>query len=153
VQDLVLIVCFFKKIYNWEFYFVIFSCLLFIGYSQSHDSVHQFQWFTWFEFSLFFKKSFCEIFFFFHFHNLILTYWALSFVICPIFLFVWVISVSYLGLQVNRVNMRWLVFFLNWFFIGFYLMPLNYWPLGVVIFSTFLYVGLSRVQMYSAFAR
>jgi hypothetical protein len=124
VQDLVLIVCFFKKIYNWEFCFVIFSCLLFIGYSQSHDSVHQFQWFTWFEFSLFLKKSFCEIFFFFHFHNLMLTYWALSFVICPIFLFVWVISVSYLGLQVNRVNMCWLVFFLKLIF---------YWVLSYAI--------------------
>jgi hypothetical protein len=57
------------------------------------------------------------------------------------FFFCGVISILYLGSQVSRVNKGWLCFFKNLFFIRFYPLPLNYWPLSVVIF----HLPLSRV--------
>jgi hypothetical protein len=59
--------------------------------------------------SIFFKNSFLDFF------CLTLTYWAMSFVICLIF-FYWVILISYLKLQGNRVNMGWLSFFFKLIF-------------------------------------
>jgi hypothetical protein len=75
----------------------------------------------------------------------------LGYNLCDLFSFSFyrVIIISYLRSQVSRVNMGWLSFFLNWFFIWFYPLSLNYQPSSVVIFSPFFtrgYPGWSSIS-------